>query len=210
MSKTIKTKLRSVSVTNPDGSSRQDIIDRFVQPDDYLELEREPQNPYDNNALAAFADIGGGKKVKVGYISRELAAQISPLWDSGYLVTCSVLNKTGEEDQTIGVNCELFITTHEEIKQTSQRLAAESSMINREKQLKNNYVINTSDKSKKTALLLCIFGGYFGLHQFYVGRIGRGLIYICTVGLFAIGWFGDIISIAMGNFKDGAGVPLKK
>ena len=30
-----------------------------------------------------------------------------------------------------------------------------------------NYTTITSDKSKKTALLCCIFGGIFGIHQFY-------------------------------------------
>ena len=29
-----------------------------------------------------------------------------------------------------------------------------------------NFVTNTSDKSKKTALWLCILGGIFGLHHF--------------------------------------------
>ncbi|MDR1101657.1 MAG: TM2 domain-containing protein, partial [Clostridiales bacterium] len=46
-----------------------------------------------------------------------------------------------------------------------------------------NYVTQTSDKSKKTALLLCVLGGIVclhGLHLFYVGRIGKGILYLCT------------------------------
>lgn len=73
-----------------------------------------------------------------------------------------------------------------------------------------NYVTLTSDKSKTTALLLCIFGGYFGLHYFYVGRIGKGLLYFFTFGLFFIGWIMDIISIATGGFKDNGGAPLRQ
>ena len=34
-----------------------------------------------------------------------------------------------------------------------------------------NYVTNTSDKKKGTALILCIFLGWMGAHYFYVGRI---------------------------------------
>ena len=73
-----------------------------------------------------------------------------------------------------------------------------------------NYTTITSDKSKKTALLCCIFGGIFGIHQFYVGRVGKGLLYLLTSGLFCIGWLKDIISIATGGFKDNSGAPLRK
>lgn len=72
-----------------------------------------------------------------------------------------------------------------------------------------NYVTNTSDKNKNTAMLMCIFGGIFGLHHFYVGNIGKGLLYIFTGGLFCIGWFGDILKIATGSFRDSAGAPLR-
>ena len=73
-----------------------------------------------------------------------------------------------------------------------------------------NYVTQTSDKNKKTALLLCSFGGFLGLHQFYVGKIGKGLLYLFTFGLFFIGWIVDIIKIASGSFLDNVGAPLRK
>lgn len=47
----------------------------------------------------------------------------------------------------------------------------------------NNYVTQTSDKDKKTALILCACGGFLGIHQFYVGNIGKGILYIFTFGL---------------------------
>ena len=73
-----------------------------------------------------------------------------------------------------------------------------------------NYTTITSDKDKKTALLLCIFGGFLGLHYFYVGRIGKGLLYMFTVGLFMFGWIFDIITVATGGFKDNSGQPLRQ
>ena len=73
-----------------------------------------------------------------------------------------------------------------------------------------NYVTNTSDKRKGLALVLCIAGGLFGFHYFYVGRIGKGILYLCTCGLCGIGWFCDIIKIAAGGFKDSSGQPLRK
>lgn len=73
-----------------------------------------------------------------------------------------------------------------------------------------NYVTSTSDKSKTTALLLCIFLGGIGVHHFYVGRIGMRILYLLTGGLFGIGWIVDIIKIAMGSFRDNVGAPLRE
>ncbi len=64
------------------------------------------------------------------------------------------------------------------------------------------FVTNASSKTKKTAVLLCLFGGMFGLHYFYVGRYGRGILYFFTGGLLGFGWLFDIIVILTGGFKD--------
>ena len=72
-----------------------------------------------------------------------------------------------------------------------------------------NYTTISSDKSKKVALILCILGGIFGLHLFYVGRIGKAFLYLCTCGLFGFGWLGDIIKIATGGFRDNSGQYLR-
>ena len=57
--------------------------------------------------------------------------------------------------------------------------------------------------------MLCIFGGYLGLHHFYVGKIGMGILYICTVGLFGVGWLIDIVKIASKKYADKNGNYLK-
>lgn len=49
--------------------------------------------------------------------------------------------------------------------------------------------------SKWTAFLLCFFFGFLGLHKFYEGRTGAGILYILTVGIFGIGWIVDTIII---------------
>lgn len=66
-----------------------------------------------------------------------------------------------------------------------------------------------SSKNRIVALLLCIFLGYFGAHQFYVGKKNTGWLYLFTVGLCGIGWIIDIITLASGTFKDVNGHPLK-
>lgn len=62
-----------------------------------------------------------------------------------------------------------------------------------------------SDKSRATALILCILLGIFGVHRFYAGRIGTGILWVFTGGLFGLGTLVDLILIACGSFKDGQG-----
>lgn len=73
-----------------------------------------------------------------------------------------------------------------------------------------NYVTYTSDRSRIVALLLCIFLGIFGVHRFYVGKMGTGLLYLCTFGFFGIGWIMDIFGILLGSFRDNVGAPLRR
>lgn len=48
-------------------------------------------------------------------------------------------------------------------------------------------------KNKWLAFVLCFFFGLFGVHRFYEGKIGTGLLWLFTWGLFGIGWFVDLI-----------------
>lgn len=48
-------------------------------------------------------------------------------------------------------------------------------------------------RNKWIALALCFFGGFFGLHKFYEGKIGMGILYFFTGGLFLIGVIVDFI-----------------
>lgn len=66
-----------------------------------------------------------------------------------------------------------------------------------------------SPKSKGLTFVLAFFLGEFGIHRFYVGKIGTGLIWLFTLGLFGIGWLVDWIMILAGSFKDSQGRPIR-
>ena len=61
-----------------------------------------------------------------------------------------------------------------------------------------------------TLLLLCIFVGGAGIHRFYAGKIGTGILYLFTGGLFGIGWLIDLVKIATGKFTDKNGNVVQK
>jgi hypothetical protein len=71
---------------------------------------------------------------------------------------------------------------------------------------------NVSDKEKTTALILCILPyvvQIHGIHRFYTGHIGIGIIQLLTWGGCGIWTLIDLIQIIGGNFKDSEGRPLK-
>jgi TM2 domain-containing membrane protein YozV len=62
-----------------------------------------------------------------------------------------------------------------------------------------------SNKSRLVTLLLCFLVGYLGVHRFYVGKIGTGVLMIFTFGGLGIWYLIDLIMIVMGTFRDADG-----
>jgi len=66
-----------------------------------------------------------------------------------------------------------------------------------------------SDKGFVPAILLCFFLGALGVHRFYVGKIGTGLLQLVTLGGLGIWALVDFIMLVTGNFKDKLGYPVR-
>ena len=64
---------------------------------------------------------------------------------------------------------------------------------------------DASPKSRLAALLLCWFLGLFGAHQFYVGKVGTGILQLVTFGGIGIWTLVDLIVIIVGSFRDKQG-----
>ena len=53
--------------------------------------------------------------------------------------------------------------------------------------------------------MLAVVLGVFGVHRFYVGKIGTGLLQIFTLGGLGIWYLVDVVTIASGGFRDAQG-----
>lgn len=67
-----------------------------------------------------------------------------------------------------------------------------------------------SKRSRGVALGLGFFGGFFGLHRFYVGKIGSAIGMLCTFGGLGVWWLYDMVLLATGEFTDAGDKPLRR
>lgn len=70
--------------------------------------------------------------------------------------------------------------------------------------------MGSSPRTRLITFLLAFFLGYLGIHRFYVGKMGTGILYLCTGGLFGIGYIVDCILILVGSFKDKEGLTVDR
>ena len=52
-----------------------------------------------------------------------------------------------------------------------------------------------------TDFVICLLFGWLGVHKFREKRIGMGILYLCTFGLFCIGWFIDVVRYLLAALK---------
>lgn len=67
-----------------------------------LELVRDKLNPYDKNAIAIYSGNN-----QVGFLSKEIAAQLAPQMDNGMRFICEVAQVTGGSGKIYGWNIKI-------------------------------------------------------------------------------------------------------
>ena len=92
------TKVAGVTKRNPDGTDRQRIL-ADSRPDDLVLFNPEPDNPHDPNAVAVHRMrkgwFGRWKPVQLGYLRRELAAEVAPKIERGFGYIAQITKITG-------------------------------------------------------------------------------------------------------------------
>ncbi len=63
----------------------------------------------------------------------------------------------------------------------------------------------TSEKSGIACLLFLLLLGPLGLHRFYVGKVGTGILFLLTGGGLMIWWLIDLVILIVGSFTDAGG-----
>lgn len=70
------------------------------------------------------------------------------------------------------------------------------------------YVSQSTPKDWFVTLILALFFGVLGVHRFYTGKVGTGILMLVTAGGCGIWWLIDVIMIAAGKYTDKFRQPL--
>ena len=71
-------------------------------------------------------------------------------------------------------------------------------------------VTSGSDKRVLPAAILAFFFGVFGVHRFYAGKVGTGVVQLLTLGGLGIWALVDFVLIVCGEFRDGEGHKIRQ
>ncbi len=157
---------------------RQDVLARLA-PGTPLRVERQPENPYDSNAIALHEPHGD----QVGFFNRRLAGALAPVIDAGVEYDVEVADLTGgDEGRSRGVNVLVTrrvgaddLAEEEDIAARREQLTAlDAADLDRE--LVREFIGDGSLHDAQRAALDELTGGHRCLTVMATGR-GKSLIF---------------------------------
>lgn len=101
-------KVNYTKVAGISKEGRQGIVKQHCKVGQTVFLKREPQNPYDKNAIGVWIQAGMTQK-QIGYIPDGTNRRFAAAMDRGKNLRAKIKNITGgtKEHKTIGVNLEI-------------------------------------------------------------------------------------------------------
>lgn len=108
---------------------------------------------------------------------------------------CSKCGKEIDDAAIVCPMCGVATKNFEENKSQPQIVINNANTNTNSNVNQNNAGVGGKAKNKWVSLILCILLGYLGAHKFYEGKVGMGILYFCTGGLFVIGVIIDFIRL---------------
>lgn len=90
-----------------------------------------------------------------------------------------------------------------------QRVIVEAHIVNQSApEPPRSAPVPVSPYSRWAAFFLCLCFGWMGMHRFYVGKIGTGMLWLISFGFFGLGYALDLLMLLTGTFCDKQGRKL--
>lgn len=94
-------------------NGRQAVLKRLAKYPDrsiILSFEREPDNKFDSNAIKIIAQVKSKGSAAIGYVNKNIAANIAPMIDAGFIPVILFAGITGKVDSGyLGCNFKYYL-----------------------------------------------------------------------------------------------------
>lgn len=205
-----------VALLSSCSTSNKVITKNFVQKRKYnkgyyttLNSFNKKTTKIDLSKNAAIKKTEVNNKTSVDPVSNELIPNAKTLIASTNKNYIPIVNIKSKVIKPNGNTILLNTKSEKKIGKIQKRINKKLKKIEKKDSIKTS-APSDDGKSQLVALLLVIFVGGLGIHRFYLGYIGIGVIQLLTLGGCGIWALIDLIRIATGDLKPNGGDYTKK